>query len=80
VFFKNKTCVSVSESVAEKFRDWWGQTQKLEPVTVRERVVLMNACWEWGKKKKLLVENPWDEVKVSVPPCTAPRSFYLEGN
>jgi integrase len=22
VFFKNKTCVSVSESVAEKFRDW----------------------------------------------------------
>ncbi|MEG4365283.1 IS1 family transposase [Microcoleus sp. C2C6] len=36
VFFKNKTCVSVSESVAEKFRDWLGQTQKLEPVTVRE--------------------------------------------
>ncbi|MEG5170803.1 tyrosine-type recombinase/integrase [Microcoleus sp. B3-D7] len=77
-FFKNKTCVSVSESVAEKFRDWLGQTQKLEPVTVRERIVLMNACWEWGQKKKLLVENPWDEVKVSVPPKQRPDPFTLK--
>jgi integrase len=77
VFFKNKTCVSVSESVAEKFRDWLGQTQKLEPVTVRERVMLMSACWEWGQKKKLLVENPWDEVKVSVPPKQRPQPFTL---
>ncbi|MEP6490801.1 DUF3596 domain-containing protein [Microcoleus vaginatus GB2-A3] len=78
VFFKNKTCVSVSDSVAEKFRDWLGQTQKLEPVTVRERIVLMNACWELGKKKKLLVENPWDEVKVSVPPKQPPDPFTLK--
>ncbi|MEG3951631.1 MULTISPECIES: tyrosine-type recombinase/integrase, partial [unclassified Microcoleus] len=78
VFFKNKTCVSVSESVAEKFRDWLGQTQKLEPVTVRERVVLMNACWEWGQKKKLVIENPWDEVKVSVPPKQRPDPFTLK--
>jgi integrase len=77
-FFKNKTCVSVSESVAEKFRDWLGQTQKLEPVTVRERIVLMKACWEWGKNKKLLVENPWDEVKVSVPPKQRPNHFTLK--
>ncbi|MEG4281373.1 DUF3596 domain-containing protein [Microcoleus sp. MON1_C1] len=43
VFFNEKTTISVSESVAEKFRDWLAQ--KLEPVTVRERIVLMNACW-----------------------------------
>ncbi|NQE35414.1 Tyrosine recombinase XerC [Microcoleus sp. IPMA8] len=77
VFFKNKTCVSVSESLVEKFRDWLGQTQKLEPVTVRERVVLMKACWEWGQKKKLVIENPWDEVKVSVAPKQCPQPFTL---
>ena len=55
VFFNNKTTISVSESFAEKFRDWLAE--KLEPVTVRERIVLMNACWVWGLKKKLVVEN-----------------------
>jgi integrase len=48
VFFNNKNTISVCESVAEKFRDWLASggcgTQKLEPLTVRERIVLMNAC------------------------------------
>ena len=41
VFFKNKTCVSVSESVAEKFRDWLLSARSLEPMTVRERIVAL---------------------------------------
>jgi len=65
VFFNNKTTISVSESFAEKFRDWLAE--KLEPVTVRERIVLMNACWVWGLKKKLVVENPRPDVRVVAP-------------
>ena len=76
VFFKNKTSISVSESVAENFRDWLAQ--KLEPVTVRERIVLIDACWEWALKKKLVVENPWADVKVSVPPKQRPEPFTLK--
>ncbi|MEG4596020.1 tyrosine-type recombinase/integrase [Microcoleus sp. F8_C2] len=75
VFFNNKTTISVSESVAEKFRDWLAE--KLEPVTVRERIVLMNACWGWGLKKKLVVENPWADVHVSVAPKQRPQPFTL---
>jgi len=43
-FFKGKTSVSVSESIAEKFRAYLAQ--KLEPVRMRERIVMMNAVTE----------------------------------
>ncbi|WP_339382719.1 phage integrase SAM-like domain-containing protein [Microcoleus asticus] len=74
-FFRSKTAISVSESVAQKFKEFLAQ--KLEPVTVRERIVLINACWEWAQKKKLVVENPWADVKVSVPPKQRPEPFTL---
>ncbi|MEG4166504.1 MULTISPECIES: tyrosine-type recombinase/integrase [unclassified Microcoleus] len=74
-FFKNKSTISVSETVAEKFRDWLAQ--KLEPGTVRERIIMLNACWEWGQKKKLVLENPWEEVKVNVAPKQRPEPFTL---
>ncbi|WP_442922117.1 phage integrase SAM-like domain-containing protein [Microcoleus sp. B4-D4] len=73
VFFQNKTSISVTETVAENFRDWLAQ--KLEPVTVRERIVLINACWEWARKKKLVFENPWTDIKVSVGPKQRPEPF-----
>ena len=77
MFFNNKTTISVSESVAQKFRHWLLSDRSLEPVTVRERIVMMNACWEWGQKKKLVTENPWEEVKVSVAPKQCPQPFTL---
>jgi len=43
-FFKGKTSVSVSEYIAEKFRAYLAQ--KLEPVRMRERIVMMNAVTE----------------------------------
>jgi integrase len=80
VFFKNKTTISVSETVAENFRDWLLSDRSLKPVTVRERIVMMNACWEWALKKKLVLENPWADVKVSVAPCTAPAALHTGRN
>jgi Site-specific recombinase XerD len=76
VFFGNKSIISVSETVAENFRDYLAQ--KLQPVTVRERIILMNACWEWAIKKKLTIENPWADVKTSVPPKQRPEPFTLK--
>ena len=75
MFFRNKSTIAVTETVAESFRDYL--SQKLEPVTVRERMVMMNACWEWALKKRLVTENPWTEVKVSVPPKQSPQPFTL---
>ncbi|HEY9892475.1 MAG TPA: phage integrase SAM-like domain-containing protein [Candidatus Sericytochromatia bacterium] len=80
VFFKNKTTISVSETVAENFRDWLLSDRSLKPVTVRERILMMNACWEWALKKKLVLENPWADVKVSVAPCTAASALHTGRN
>jgi integrase len=75
VFFGNKSAIAVTETVSEKFRDYLAQ--KLQPVTVHERIVLMNACWEWAIKKKLTIENPWVDVKTSVPPKQRPQPFTI---
>lgn len=76
-FFKTKSAIAVSETLAEDFRDYLSQALKLEPITVRERLALMNACWEWGKKTKLVTDNPWADVRVSVPPQQRPQPFTL---
>jgi integrase len=41
---------------------------------MRERLVMMNACWEWARKKKLVVENPWAEISSMV------RKFRSDSN
>ncbi|MCU0546823.1 MAG: tyrosine-type recombinase/integrase [Oscillatoriaceae cyanobacterium Prado104] len=76
-FFRNKTAIAVTDAVAEDFRDWLGANlgANLEPVTVRERIAMMQACWNWGIKKKLVAENPWTDVKVKVPPRQKPQPF-----
>ncbi len=82
-FFRNpsttlragKNAITVTENVAENFREYL--SQKLEPVTVRERIVMMNACWKWAFKKKLVTENPWADIKTSVPPKQRPQPFTL---
>ncbi len=76
-FFGNKTTVSVTETVSENFRSWLLVDRKLSPITVRERIVMMNACWEWAIKKKLVTENPWADIKTSVPPKQRPQPFTI---
>ncbi|MCC3459763.1 MAG: DUF3596 domain-containing protein [Oscillatoriales cyanobacterium] len=78
-FFGNKFVSGVSETTAEKFKNWLGD--RLEPVTVRERIAMMQACWAWGIKKKLLPigsENPWLDIKVCLPPRQQPQPFTAE--
>jgi len=47
-------------------------------VTISERLGLLRACWQWGIKKGWLKENPWNEVKVKVPPKQRPKPFTKE--
>ncbi len=76
-FFRNKNAIAVTETVAENFRDYLAP--KLEPVTVRERIVMMNArAREWALKKKLVTtENPYRDIKTSVPPKQRPQPFTI---
>jgi integrase len=38
---------------------------------------MLNACWQWAIKEKLLMDNPWRAVlwRLKVPPKQRPRPF-----
>ena len=63
----------VTEDDACQFRDWL--LKRIAPVTVKERIGLLQASWQWGMKKGKVKENPWLEVKLKVPPKQKPKPF-----
>lgn len=72
-FFANKPAIIISETEAEKFKE--NLATQIAPITLRERIALLKACWNWGIKKKLVVENPWADIKVRVPVKQKPKPF-----
>jgi integrase len=74
-FFGDKPASSVNDDLADGFRlhlaTW------LAPATQRERLITINACWEWGIKQKLVSDNPWKDALrvVKVPPKQKPKPF-----
>jgi integrase len=74
-FFEGQAAGNVDDDRADKFRlhlaTW------MAPATQRERLITINACWEWGIKQKLLTGNPWKEVlkRIKVPPKQKPQVF-----
>lgn len=77
-FFRGKVANNLSESDAGQFKEWLAE--RLAPVTVRERIELMRACWIWGAKQGLTDVNPWVDVlkTVRVPPQQKPKPFTKE--
>lgn len=66
-FFRGRNAASISEDEAFRFRDWL--LSKNQPITVRERLGWLRACWKWAIRRKLIKsQNPWDEVRVKVSP------------
>lgn len=75
-FFRAKLASNLSEKDAEKFREWLGK--KIEPITLRERISLLKACWNWALKKQWVTANPWEEIKVRVPRKQKAQPFTEE--
>lgn len=72
-FFKVKPAHQVSVADAEKFRDWLAK--KVAPITLRERLSLLKACWKWAIQTKRVSENPWLDIRVRVPKKQKPKPF-----
>jgi integrase len=75
-FFRQRSADWVTEEMGFEFRDWI--SERLAPITARERICLIRSCWQWGMKRGLVKSNPWLEVKVKVPPKQKPRPFNKE--
>ncbi|MEL6229569.1 MAG: hypothetical protein AAFR24_06630 [Cyanobacteria bacterium J06627_3] len=35
----------------------------------------MRSCWAWAIGRKLAADNPWENVRVKVPPKQRPQPF-----
>lgn len=52
--------------------------QRFAPETVKDKLTLIAAAWDWGIKRKLVGgENPWEDARRShkTPPRQAPKTF-----
>lgn len=75
-FFGNKPAQAVTETDSFKFKE--KLATEILPITLKERITLLRSCWNWGIKNKLVTENPWDDIKVRVPPKQKPKPFTKE--
>jgi integrase len=74
-FFGNRSAKTVDETAADDFR--LHLAKFLEPVTQKERLISLNACWKWGIKQNFVAENPWTDVMkaIKIPPSQKPKPF-----
>ena len=72
-FFKTKRVDDLTEDRALDFRDWL--SDRLAASTARERIGMMRSCWAWAIGRKLAADNPWENVRVKVPPKQRPQPF-----
>ncbi|XWK89484.1 MAG: tyrosine-type recombinase/integrase [Phormidium sp.] len=75
-FWPSKPAIAITSTEALKFKEQLASL--VAPVTLKERIGLLKACWDWGIKNKLVTENPWDDIKVRVPPKQKPKPFTKE--
>ncbi len=78
-FFQQKPAKSITTGEAERFVRWF-TASGLGGSTVRARLMLLKACWDWGIKKRWVDCNPWLDLPllVKVPPQQKPKPFSLE--
>ena len=74
-YFKNKSADAIADKQAESFIEWLAD--RLEPVTLRERLFFLRAAWEWGIKQKMVAANPWLDLAVKVPPKQRVKPFTV---
>ncbi|MBD2196593.1 MULTISPECIES: tyrosine-type recombinase/integrase [Calothrix] len=77
-FFGTKLTSSIKVTDVEKFTEVL--SQKLSPITLKERLSIIRACWQWGIKQGLVKDNPWLDLpnRIKVPPKPLPRPFTKE--
>lgn len=70
--FKRRS-LSITERDAERFREFL--LEQMEPITVKERITLLAAAYDWATKQGWATENPWKSITVKVAPKQRPKPF-----
>jgi len=85
-FFAAESAPLVTVEQAEEFRMWLAtrinpSTRKPNsPTTVKERITLIAACWDWAIEENLLPTNPWRSIarRIKAGKTQTPQPFNPE--
>ncbi|MGL5876831.1 MAG: tyrosine-type recombinase/integrase [Xenococcaceae cyanobacterium] len=76
--FGDNPASAIAEIDAEAFTDWL--LTQIEPITAKDRLALIKACWQWGIEQDLIESNPWKEMSKRIKPAPKqpPKPFSRE--
>lgn len=84
-FFPKESAASVTKERAEAFKKWY--ESRINPSTrkpnssgtVKERLTLLAACWDWAIEEKRLEVNPWRAIAKKIKKTkTQPNPFKVD--
>lgn len=71
--FFERVSAEIEPREAQAFVNHLATQQK--PTTIRDRVSILKACWNWGQQQKLVSDNSWDGVTIAKSTSVKPKPF-----
>ena len=70
--------VDLNSDYSEQF--YQNLAEKLAPVTLKQSIVWLSACWQWGIEQEIVEYDPWKSFikRVKIPPKPSPKPFTTE--
>ncbi|HEY9617695.1 MAG TPA: hypothetical protein V6C64_12675 [Microcoleaceae cyanobacterium] len=77
-FFKERWASTIDPTDAQQFT--LKLLQSMQPVTVKDRLFILKACWAWGIEHGIVRDNPWPHpiAGLKVPKKERPKPFTQE--
>jgi len=71
----NQSATDLKPDYTEQFYQY--QSEKLAPLTLKQSIVWLSACWQWGIEQEIVKSDPWKSLikRVKVPPKQMPKPF-----
>lgn len=77
-YFKDKPAGDIETLAGKGFAQWLRERNGAR--VLKERLGLLQACWNWAMKKQIVEANPWKDIasRVKVLPKQMPKPFSRE--
>ena len=74
----NQFAIDLNLDYSEQF--YQNLAEKLAPVTLKQSIVWLSACWQWGIEQEIVESDPWKFLikRVKIPPKQMPKPFTSE--
>ena len=74
----NQFAIDLNLDYSEQF--YQNLAEKLAPVTLKQSIVWLSACWQWGIEQEIVESDPWKSLikRVKIPPKQMSKPFTSE--